>query len=527
MANEQLKSNETADKICHGIPLTDIPNLFQTAPVLNDMKDIHDIGHTFMIKPFKYDSSNPDREPEPIHGIRNYLDIWNDDHVRLPCSPFNVTNDGIPRWPIIQNKLIQLKQKCIEKTATINDIKTTIEESNGASFEIGCLEQLLNQSYSADQRAHFISIILPEMISLALNVGNICSQPPPLLRIGTNRSLTMSQRQAASLLACAFFCLFPQQFNGQINNKYQTYQSFNFIHLLRSGSPWKLEKLKCILHYFRRIIEDMPKGVLTFRRFALPDIWKPKWIESQAPLCKIHLRKNTTIEDMRGLLQVDFANEFIGGGVMNEGIVQEEIRFTICTEMLVSVLICEVMLPNECIFLIGCEQYVTYSGYATTFKAKDNFIDKTPKDSWGRKLSHVVAMDAINYLNSLDQYTIENMSRELIKAYTCFRIPKSMEKSMFGIATGNWGCGAFNGDRQLKAIIQLMAASEAGRPLVYVTWHDQYLVEWFWKVYQYLTNQQATVRDLCIYLQQFSMQYNQSTLFEFILNTPLSLLRKS
>jgi len=64
---------------------------------------------------------------------------------------------------------------------------------------------------------------------------------------------------------------------------------------------------------------------------------------------------------------------------MNEGIVQEEIRFTICTEMLVSVLVCEVMQSNECIFLIGCEQFTSYSGYADTFKAKENFADNTLK----------------------------------------------------------------------------------------------------------------------------------------------------
>jgi len=55
----------------------------------------------------------------------------------------------------------------------------------------------------------------------------------------------------------------------------------------------------------------VPKGVITFRRFALPDGWKPKWLESQAPLCPIHMVTNTRIEEMHGLLQVDFANEFI------------------------------------------------------------------------------------------------------------------------------------------------------------------------------------------------------------------------
>jgi hypothetical protein len=77
------------------------------------------------------------------------------------------------------------------------------------------------------------------------------------------------------------------------------------------------------------------------------------------------------------------------------------------------------------------------------------------------------------------------------------------------------------------AIIQLMAASEAGRPLIYVTWHDQHLSRSLWEVYEYLTNQQATVRDLCIYLQQYSTRYDQLTLFEFILTTPVSSFTKN
>ena len=32
------------------------------------------------------------------------------------------------------------------------------------------------------------------------------------------------------------------------------------------------------------------------------------------------------------------------------------------------------------------------------------------------------------------------------------------------VATGNWGCGAYGGDPQLKAILQWAAVSAAGRP---------------------------------------------------------------
>ncbi|CAF4298911.1 unnamed protein product, partial [Adineta steineri] len=93
-----------------------------------------------------------------------------------------------------------------------------------------------------------------------------------------------------------------------------------------------------------------------------------------------------------------------------------------------------------------------------------------------------------------------------------------------GIATGNWGCGAFNGNKQLKAIIQLIAASQAERPLVYLTFRDQNLVLSFYKVYKYLLDEKATVKDLCTYLQQYTTLYNKITLFDYILETPVSSL---
>ena len=54
-----------------------------------------------------------------------------------------------------------------------------------------------------------------------------------------------------------------------------------------------------------------------------------------------------------------------------------------------------------------------------------------------------------------------------------------------------------------------MAASEANRPLIYVTFHDKGFSESFWVIYNYLIGQQATVRHLCIYLKQFSLQLDK------------------
>lgn len=45
---------------------------------------------------------------------------------------------------------------------------------------------------------------------------------------------------------------------------------------------------------------------------------------------------------------------------------------------------------------------------------------------------------------------MQPIERELMKAFTGFRPLGKGSEYHFPIATGNWGCGAFNGDRQLK-----------------------------------------------------------------------------
>ena len=41
--------------------------------------------------------------------------------------------------------------------------------------------------------------------------------------------------------------------------------------------------------------------------------------------------------------QVDFANRVVGGGVLGQGLVQEEIRFTVCPELILSRLFTEAL----------------------------------------------------------------------------------------------------------------------------------------------------------------------------------------
>ena len=88
------------------------------------------------------------------------------------------------------------------------------------------------------------------------------------------------------------------------------------------------------------------------------------------------------------------------------------------------------------------------------------------------------------------------------------------------MATGNWGCGAFGGDPQLKSLLQLMAASENDRDVLYFTFGDEELRDEIYGMYQLLCNADMTVGKLYEILICYSTdvidQKSKQTLFEYI-----------
>ena len=60
------------------------------------------------------------------------------------------------------------------------------------------------------------------------------------------------------------------------------------------------------------------------------------------------------------LFQADFANKYIGGGVIVGGCVQEEIRFAINPELTASLLFCAFMKDDEALILTGTERFCDY-----------------------------------------------------------------------------------------------------------------------------------------------------------------------
>uniref|UniRef100_A0A9J7YJY4 poly(ADP-ribose) glycohydrolase n=2 Tax=Cyprinus carpio TaxID=7962 RepID=A0A9J7YJY4_CYPCA len=303
---------------------------------------------------------------------------------------------------------------------------------------------------------------------------SLCVQPIPLLRTQRCRSITLSQEQVSCLLANAFFCTFPQRNSHQ--TEFSNYPDINFSRLFEGSSQTKQEKLKTLLCYFRRVTQQRPTGLITYTRQCLQRL--PSWSSSEKQFGKLHISCEGSIEDQGyGMLQVDFANRFVGGGVTGSGLVQEEIRFLINPELIVARLFTEALNDNECLIVTGAEQFSRYSGYSDSFRWEGDHDDQTPRDEWQRRCTEIVAIDALHYSQFLEQFRPENMSRELNKAFCGFVRPGVQPENLSAVATGNWGCGAFGGDKRLKAVLQMMAAAEAERDLMYFTFGDADLVK--------------------------------------------------
>ncbi|XP_034538265.1 poly(ADP-ribose) glycohydrolase [Notolabrus celidotus] len=485
------------DKAWLGTPIDELNRMPQCAPPLTHLKAAH--NHTVTVRTDLLREGEP-----PVPYPTKFQNAWDDVSVKMPCSDKNLfpmdSEDGgrvQSRWELIQTSLRRGFKSCLD----VKDAILRYNVAHAKKWDFTALNLLCTECMEPCDVQRLLEVELPDMVTLALSAPRLCTMPIPLLKSRMNHSLTLSQEQIACLLANAFFCTFPRR--NSRKSEYCNYPEINFNRIFDGCSSRKIEKLKTLMCYFRRVTKTKPKGLITFTRQMLSNF--PNWESSQTQLTRLHITREGTIEDDGyGMLQVDFANRFVGGGVTGHGLVQEEIRFIINPELIISRLFTEALEPNECLIITGTERYSKYSGYAESYKWKESYKDETPRDDWQRRCTEIVAIDALKYRNFLEQFFPEKMSRELNKAYCGFFRNNANRKHLSAVATGNWGCGAFGGDTRLKALIQLMAAAEAGRDVAYFTFGDAELMRDVHEMHTFLTERQVTVGRLYTLLHQYS-----------------------
>ena len=175
----------------------------------------------------------------------------------------------------------------------------------------------------------------------------------------------------------------------------------------------------------------------------------------------------------------------------------------------------EVMDDNDAIAIFNTIQYSKYDGYGWDFIYTSCAIDDK-----NIKKNRIIAIDAICVGSYGSYFAIKNeINRDIHKAYVGFSLAKLDNNIPKTIATGNWGCGAFNGNHELKFIQQWIAASYAGiERLDYYTFKDKnmILVE---KYYEKIKNKFKTAREL--YDALISVSTSNKGYIEGLLNIKL------
>ncbi|XP_059468704.1 poly(ADP-ribose) glycohydrolase-like isoform X2 [Neocloeon triangulifer] len=336
------------------------------------------------------------------------------------------------------------------------DVSVTFENLHTA------IEEMAQRNYQ--EAEHFLRVVVPKLEELAKEVD---FPDQPYLFAGTESTVELTKEQIARILASAFFCTFPPNYD---------FEEFSFkrLYTLCNNSDSKVSKLQCIFQYFKAVTSDDFQAKkyekVTFHRIC--ETSAIGWKNSNKYLTKFEKNDASSMFDCPSdEAQVDFANKHIGGGILGRGCVQEEIKFALCPELIVSRLFCQPLKNNEALIMTGATPYSKGVGYGRQFKYAG------PADTYYNSSKTVIAIDALNFSgrNSPDnQYKKDSIDRELLKAYAGFsRCP--LQK----IATGNWGGGAFKGDAELKMIIQWLAASMAAKELVYYCYNDRSLKELF------------------------------------------------
>ncbi|KEG15198.1 putative poly(ADP-ribose) glycohydrolase [Trypanosoma grayi] len=438
-----------------------------------------------------------------------------------------------------------------------------------STFHFNTLCHVLDNVMVPAERDAFFRVTLPWMKRAVLNGPAVIPHGFPVLAQGESRRWLVTHEEAATLMSCGFFSLFPGRFSVTSTPTRGTVHKlapFNFIELFCHAPPDRMKsqcaKVRCVLQYFMHSSQNTDEAMATcleFYRVGLSSF--PAFDRSTERMQAVSMHVEGCIEDNYGSLQVDFANKVVGGGVLRSGCVQEEIRFVTFPELLLSRLVSEPLLDNEVLFMSGAGQYSIAEGYARNFcflrglsprfvslscstasqQQQQLQVELMPTTMRSRRDGSpvllrnccVVAMDAVNFHGVADrQYSASLVMRETQKAYVAFKgVSNSTLASVHSgpVATGNWGCGAFHGDVELKLMIQWCAASQAGRPLIYSAFRNDNLCCRFALVCEKLQQEEWTVGDVFRALLRFGMSRDTAlpqpsfggTLFDYLLITPI------
>ncbi len=321
----------------------------------------------------------------------------------------------------------------------------SIEEFNSLYSNKCEFFTLLNKKYP-DYAKKFLDLF-PTLQNLIKEEKTLFPFPIELLETDSNKQFILTRKQAACLLTLSFFGLLNPIENEKLN-------CFEVGYVIRkdffNSGMFFINYLLNIEEWLEKNDSRLEEKITYIRNTILPKKAKDIYNNKNIPLCDLAFYEKGSMFDSDATYIVDFANEYIGGGVLRGAAVQEEILFLTQPELICSMSFMEVMSPNDAIRIDNSLKFSNYTGYSRSFKYENN--------------PRIIAMDAvIQGYDETDQFNEKCIQRDIHKSFVCFNLINFDEKdnSEKSIATGNWGCGAFGGDHELKFIQQWISASFA------------------------------------------------------------------
>uniref|UniRef100_A0A1I8FTI8 Poly(ADP-ribose) glycohydrolase n=1 Tax=Macrostomum lignano TaxID=282301 RepID=A0A1I8FTI8_9PLAT len=228
----------------------------------------------------------------------------------------------------------------------------------------------------------------------------------------------------------------------------------------RRQSSLCLDSLNCLLteelgrgemrHFLNRVLPGMVRLALALPHLVTtpPPLLRCGYqLKLELNCCLICWRRRGQghrEDDGAGMLEVDFANAYIGGGCWARP--GAEIRFLICPELLLSRLLAESLEDGEALWITGAGTLLLdYTGYSSTFQWKRrSHRYSPPRDTNRRLVTKLVAIDARCYSRGAagykQQFNKSAIDRELHKALVGFGGPANVKhkSKRRPVATGNW-----------------------------------------------------------------------------------------
>lgn len=349
-----------------------------------------------------------------------------------------------PQWPKILPILNYIHK---ENNISWSAVLTALKDIISVSMAIRPADLSALEDFSRTCRGTRELEICKLSAGWAANAGLDLRDARPIALLGQRgeNSVEMSKNQARSILSLMFWCVFPSERGGN------TSKDHNFYRVFKRTKPQQVVKIACIFSYFEQARKS-DDSMLQFIRIS------ERLGPATATLCPV-----STSPTYPSLI-VDFANAYYGGGVLGNGCAQEEILLLSYFEPIVGLLFIEKLEDNDVIYVSGIRVVNKCTGYADSFRFEGPEIRRFEGNV-------LVAMDATDYKNRENQqYSRSAIDRELMKATIAFKQRRWQES--LPVLTGNWGCGAFKGNPQLKFLIQWIAASTTHRELHFLPYSN-------------------------------------------------------